>query len=233
MKTKRPGRRLDDGISLRSRLTPLVMLAAALAPSVARAQEVVQPVAPPPVIMVPVAEQPRTLVSRPIHSGGYGAPVVSYTRFGGSDSVMVGGRGGWILNHQLVIGGGGFGLANPARERMGASLDQADYRHTFGYGGLWLEYLIAPMSVVHASVGTLVGAGGISYQQFRPHMEDVESTSVFVLDPVVAVEVNVTTFLRVALQGGYRVVRGVDLATMDNGDASGFTLGTAVKFGGF
>jgi len=87
--------------------------------------------------------------------------------------------------------------------------------------------------VVHGSVGTLVGAGGISYQRFRPHMEDVESTSVFVLDPVVAVEVNVTTFLRVALQSGYRVVRGVDLATLDNGDASGFTLGAAVKFGGF
>jgi len=49
----------------------------------------------------------------------------------------------------------------------------------------------------------------------------------------VAVEVNVTTFIRVALQSGYRVVRGVDLATLSNGDASGFTLGGAVKFGGF
>lgn len=93
--------------------------------------------------------------------------------------------------------------------------------------------MIAPMSVVHGSVGTLIGAGGISYQRFSPHMEDVESTGVFVLDPVVAVEVNVTTFLRVALQGGYRVVRGVDLASLENRHASGFTLGAALKFGGF
>ena len=109
--------------------------------------------------------------------------------------------GGWILNHQLVIGGGGFGLATPARPR---AVDQADYQHTFGYGGLWLEYLIAPMNVVHGSVGTLVGAGGITYQRFRPASlaKDQKCSSVFVLDPVVAVEVNVTTFLRVALQGG-------------------------------
>jgi hypothetical protein len=213
-------------------LAASLVLAATMAPAVARAQQAFQLAPAPPVVMVPVAEQPRTLLSRPIHSGGYGAPVVSYTRFAGSDSVLVGGRGGWILNHQLVIGGGGFGLATPA-ERVGVSLDQADYRHTFGYGGLWLEYLIAPMNVVHASVGTLVGAGGISYQRFRPDMQDVESTGVFVLDPVVAVEVNVTTFLRVALQSGYRVVRGVDLATLDNSGASGFTLGGAIKFGGF
>lgn len=232
MTTSRAARNLYSFLAwARFGLAASLVLAATLAPAAARAQQAPQPT-PAPVVMMPVAEQPRTLLSRPVHSGGYGAPVVSYTRFAGSDAVLVGGRGGWILNHQLVIGGGGFGLATPA-ERVGASLDQADYRHTFGYGGLWLEYLIAPMNVVHASVGTLVGAGGISYQRFRPHMEDMESTAVFVLDPVVAVEVNVTTFLRVALQGGYRVVRGVDLATLDNGDASGFTLGTAIKFGGF
>jgi len=202
--------------------------------SVARAEEAATaaPAPPAPVVWVPAQEQPRTLLSRPIHHSGYGAPVVSYTRFADRDSVLVGGRGGWILNHQFVIGGGGFGLATPARQ---SAVDQADYQHTFGYGGLWLEYLIAPMNVVHGSVGTLVGAGGITYQRFRPASlaKDQESTSVFVLDPVVAVEVNVTSFLRIALQGGYRVVRGVDLASLSNGDASGFTLGGALKVGGF
>jgi hypothetical protein len=91
------------------------------------------------------------------------------------------------------------------------------------------------MSVVHGSVGTLVGAGGITYERFRPASlaQDQESTSVFVLDPVVAVDVNVTSFLRIALQGGYRLVRGVDLASLGNSDASGLTLGAAVKMGGF
>jgi hypothetical protein len=205
-----------------------------LPPSIARAQAV-PPQAPPPAVTAPAPEQPKTLLSRPIHSGGYGAPVVSYTRFADRDSVLMGGRGGWILNHRFVLGGGGFGLATPARQNAGALPEQADYQHTFGYGGLWLEYLVAPMNVVHGSVGTLIGAGGITYQRFRPEAlaGDVETTSVFVLDPVAGVEVNVTTFLRIAVQAGYRVVRGVDLASLGNAGASGFTLGGALKLGTF
>jgi hypothetical protein len=216
----------------RGGLAAVALAVAICVPAVARGETAAPPTAATPVVMAPAPEQPRTLLSRPIHHSGYGAPVVSYTRFADRDSVLVGGRGGWILNHQLVIGGGGFGLATPARQQ---AVDQADYQHTFGYGGLWLEYLIAPMNVVHGSVGTLVGAGGITYQRFRPASlaKDQESSSVFVLDPIVAVEVNVTTFLRVALQGGYRVVRGVDMTSLSNSGASGLTIGGALKMGGF
>jgi hypothetical protein len=204
-------------------------LAAALAPGLVHAETP----APAPAVVAPAEPQPRTLLSRPIHGSGYGAPVVSYTRFAGRDGLLIGGRGGWVINHQLVIGGGGFGLAAPSRQE--ASGDLADYRHSFGYGGLWLEYLIAPMNMVHASVGTLVGGGGISYQRYRPEalMKTVESSGVFVLDPVAAVEVNVTNHLRFAVQGGYRVVRGVELTSLGNRQASGVTLGAAVKIGGF
>jgi hypothetical protein len=214
-------------------LAAVPMTVTLLTPVVARAQTASQTT--PPAVTAPVSEQPRTLLSRPFQSGGYGAPVVSYTRFADRDAVLVGGRGGWILNHQLVIGGGGFGLATPARQKAGADPNQADHQHTFGYGGLWLEYLIAPTNVVHGSVGTLVGAGGITYERFRPEplIGAQESSSVFVLDPVVAAEVNVTSFLRLAVQGGYRVVRGVDLASLGNAGASGFTLGGLVKLGGF
>jgi hypothetical protein len=232
MTTRDAGKGLEGGSPKLGLTIRLVLLATAIAPAVARAQSATQPT-PTPVVTVPATEQPRTLLARPIHSGGYGAPVVSYTRFAGADSLLVGGRGGWVLNHQLVIGGGGFGLATPPRQTIGVAPDEADYQHTFGYGGLWLEYLIAPMSTVHGSVGTLIGAGGITYQRFRPDTHNVEKTSVFVLDPVVAVEVNVTTFLRVAVQSGYRVVRGGDLATLSNSAASGVTLGAALKFGGF
>jgi len=218
----------------RAGLSAGLLFVTILAPAAARAQPAASQ-APPPAVAVPAPEQPRTLLSHPIHSGGYGAPVVSYTRFADRDSVLIGGRGGWILNHRFVLGGGGFGLATPARQRAGALPDQADYQHTFGYGGLWLEYMIAPMNVVHGSVGTLVGAGGVTYQRFRPQalVEDVETTSVFVLDPVAGVEVNVAPFLRIAVQAGYRVVRGVDLASLGNAEASGFTLGGAIKLGGF
>jgi hypothetical protein len=199
-------------------------------PSPANAQ---QPPAAPAIARQ--AEQPRTLLASPVVSGGYGAPMVSYTRFAGSDAVLVGGRGGWVINHRLVIGGGGYGVANRVEPPAGATSYGADHQINFGYGGVWLEYLIAPMEVVHGSIGTLIGGGGINYHRYRGSgmRGDSESDEVFVLDPAVGVEVNVTTFLRFAVQAGYRIVRGVTLVALDNSDASGFTAGAVLKFGKF
>src|SRR4051794_928589 len=118
MKTN-DGRRLDGSRTTIRLAAGLALLATTLAAPPGRAQPAPQPGTPAPVVMMPVAEQPRTLLSRPFQSGGYGAPVVSYTRFAGTDSVLIGARGGWVLNHQLVIGGGGFGLARPPHESIG------------------------------------------------------------------------------------------------------------------
>ena len=180
-------------------------------------------------------EQPHTLLSGDLTHGAYGGPVVSYTRFSGCDCVLVGGRGGWIVNHQLVLGGGGFGLVTRVHPPEGATSNSADYHLNFGYGGIWIEYLIAPMQIVHASVGTLIGAGGLSYTRYRPKDadSDTHSDSVFVLDPVVAVEVNVVRFMHVALQAGYRITAGVGLKSLRNVDVSGFTFGAIAKFGSF
>lgn len=191
---------------------------------------------PTPIIgQTETPEQPRTLLASPIKSGGYGAPVVSYTRVAGEDSVLVGARGGWVINHQLVIGGGGFGLGNRIAPPAGLMPNPDDYRLNFGYGGLWVEYLIAPMRLVHGSVGTLIGAGALSVDAQRAGVspQNAASDPLFVLDPAAAVEVNLTRLVRVALEARYRIVRGVDLAGLRNGDLSGFALGGAVKIGVF
>ena len=91
------------------------------------------------------------------------------------------------------------------------------------------------MRLVHGSVGTLIGAGALNYHRFRgtAGQPDSDTDTVFVLDPTVAAEVNVTPHLRVSLGAGYRVVRGVALDGLGSADAGGFTLGGAVKLGSF
>jgi hypothetical protein len=190
---------------------------------------------PPSVVGQAPPEQPRTLLASPITSGGFGAPSVSYTQVAGDDSVLVGARGGWIINHQFVLGGGGFGLANRIAPPSGLMPNPDDYRLNFGYGGLWVEYLIAPMEVVHGSVGTLVGGGALSVDAQREGVSprNAASDSLFVLDPAAAVEVSVSRLVRVGLEARYRIVRGVDLAGLGDSDLSGFALGTVVKIGVF
>jgi hypothetical protein len=208
-----------------------ILLGLASASGLARAD------APPPPIIAQAEtpEQPRTLLTSPIKSGGYGAPVISYTQVAGEDSVLVGARGGWVINHQLVIGGGGFGLANRLAPPSGLMPNPDDYRLNFGYGGLWVEYLIAPMQLVHGSVGTLIGAGALSVDAERNGVSprNAYSDPLFVLDPAAAVEVNVSRLVRVGLEARYRIVRGVDLAGLGDGDLSGFALGGVVKIGVF
>ena len=56
------------------------------------------------------AQEETLMGSGEIASGGFGAPVVKFTEITGDPAVLVGGRGGWIVNHTFVLGAGGYGL---------------------------------------------------------------------------------------------------------------------------
>jgi len=101
--------------------------------------------------------QERTLVGHGIESGGFGGPVVKLTQVNGEFGVLVGGRGGWIINHVFVLGGGGYGLVNDAWVRGLVP----EPRLQFGYGGLELEGIVASNSLVHITVAGLVGGGAV------------------------------------------------------------------------
>ena len=58
------------------------------------------------------AQADQTLTGPYIESGGFGAPVVKMTSMMDEFAVLLGGRGGWILNRTFVLGGGGYGLVN-------------------------------------------------------------------------------------------------------------------------
>ncbi|HEY0705865.1 MAG TPA: hypothetical protein VGG33_03665 [Polyangia bacterium] len=179
-------------------------------------------------------EEMPTLIAGPITHGGFGGPMVGYTRVNGEDAVAVGARGGWLINHRLVIGGGGWGIANDLAVPKGAATDPRQQRLTFGYGGFWTEYIFTPMRLVHGSIGALIGGGGLTYQQ-----DDTDdkagsaSDAVFVVEPNVTVELNVIKAMRLALFTSYRIVRDVDLAGLDSGAVSGFSGGMMLKFGVF
>jgi hypothetical protein len=214
-------------------LITVTCLAVGSFPSVSSAQQAAPPAAPPAGQVSD--EQPRTLLSGQLTHGGFGGPMMAYTRINGDDALVMGGRGGWLINHRLVIGGGGWGVTNRVSVPAGAIADPKDYQLTFGYGGLWTEYVVAPSRLVHGSVGTLIGAGGLGYHRFRngDSHADMESDAVFVLEPTVGAELNLISFMRLALFASYRLVRGVDLAELDGGDLSGFAGGAMLKFGKF
>ncbi len=174
----------------------------------------------------------ETLIEGDFRHGGFGAPVVKFTEIDSRFGVLVGGRGGWIINGSVVIGGGGYGLANVANfeHLMNGAGDPGELE--MGYGGLELGYVHRPDKVVHVSLGLLIGAGGLTWNPDGRSGAGADD-AFFVAEPELAVVLNATTFLRAALGVSYRLTRDVELFDLRDADLSGFAAVVALKFGSF
>jgi hypothetical protein len=173
-------------------------------------------------ISSPALAQEQTLISDEFHSGGFGGPVVKFSEVANEFAVFAGARGGWIINHTLVLGIGGYGLANDISLTdfiIGRDIE-------FGYGGLELEYINSWDKLVHFTVYALVGAGGLSGNL-------IDGESVFVAEPAVNGELNVTRYFRFHFGAGYRWVIGVDSPGFSDSDFSAFYGQVTAKFGSF
>ena len=192
-------------------------------------------------IQVFAAEE--TLFSGDVSHGGFGGPVVKFSQVNGVNSVLVGGRGGWVVNHSLVIGGGGYGLVNDIKVPNVYDENGVQANLVFGYGGLELEYIGRPNKLVHYSMYMLVGAGGISnsvyeeddyeYYDDNNHYNHIEDDAVWVVEPALNVTLNVTSFFRVSAGAGYRYVGGANLTGTSNSDLSNTTFNLTFRFGKF
>jgi len=182
--------------------------------------------------------QEETLVKGDVKSSGFGGPVVKYTSVYGQSALMIGGRGGWILNHSLVIGGGGYGVVNEINAPEGVLPNQGPLDIEFGYAGLELEYIFHPKSLLHFSIYTLLGGGDNHFvRDVGPVSESNQTTGesdfVYILEPAVNAELNVTKWFRLNAGISYRLVTGVEQEELDESDFSGVAGILTFKFGKF
>jgi hypothetical protein len=184
------------------------------------------------------AAQEQTLIKGDYETGGFGAPVVKLTSINGQSAVMIGGRGGWIINHSLVLGGGGYGVVNEVDAPKGVLPEQGSLDIEFGYGGFEVEYIFHPRSLAHLSMYALIGVGTDNLvKDIGPVTESNENVTgsdlVFVLEPAVNGELNVTTWFRLNAGLSYRLVAGVNQVGLKNRDFSGVAASLTFKFGNF
>ncbi|HQW05100.1 MAG TPA: hypothetical protein PLV08_09290 [Flavobacteriales bacterium] len=192
----------------------------------------------------------RTLFGgeRDLANGGWGAPSVSFTRIMDHDALLVGGRGGWLIDHGFTLGLAGHGLVTDVPNRAydlhrsteGDSLYRGS-RFVMGYGGLLLEPIIAPRSPIHISLPIIVGAGGCGYQTFqkRQHDEglywyaDDDYQAFFVVDAGVELEFNLIRLVRLGVGASYRYTTDITLPETPKDALHGFNAGITVKVGCF
>ena len=191
----------------------------------------------------------RTLFGqgREIEHGGWGGPSTHFTSIMGHEALLVGARGGWLIDHGVTIGIAGHGLVTDVpnkaydvhRVASGDSLRRGSL-FRMGYGGLLIEPIIAPKSPVHVSLPVIIGAGGCGYQtflrrhdEFDPFTYSDDFQAFFVVEPGIELELNVIKLVRVGLGASYRYTTDLDLPETPKDALRGFNAGVTVKVGRF
>lgn len=172
----------------------------------------------------------ETLISGKPRIGGFVAPVVSMSRINDQGAVLAGLRGGITINRSFVLGLAAYGLTNDV------DVSPYDYRHLdFGYGGFFIEYVNRPHKLVHLSVHSLIGGGGLRHREdwYDDWFDGRYADAVFVFEPGLDVIVNITKHIRMGIGGSYRMVRDVELSSLDDNDISGPSASLIFKFGKF
>ena len=180
----------------------------------------------------PLMAQEETLLSGEIESGGYGGPLLKIGQINGETGIFMGGQGGWIINHRLVLGGKGYGLVNDVKVEGSENL-----KLEFGCGGALLEYIIASNRLVHLSIQSMIGAGGVRYAviDYEDDHDDIDYSddSFFVLEPGINLILNVNKNFRIGAGVTYRYVNGVEYEGLSNSDLNGVSAQVLLKFGVF
>jgi hypothetical protein len=182
----------------------------------------------------------ETFFGNNFESTGYGALSTQYSTFNGKGAAFLGAYGGWMINHKFMLGVGAYGLLTHPDGYNAAG--EADNNNEFqmGYGGVMMEYTFASSKRIHLSTNLLIGGGRVSNGYYTSrgylygsqwHVQD--ESAFYVFQPSVNVEMNMTSWFRVALGGGYRHINGSHMIGISDKSMSAPTANLTFKFGLF
>ncbi len=189
------------------------------------------------------ADETTLLTGESVH-GGFGGPVLKVSSLNGQTTFMTGGRGGWLINHVLFIGASGYDqtVDIKAPQRAVAHFAQednsiTDLKLSFDYGGLFLGYINDWENLVHYSFNTLIGRGDVSYSDASwnsGHSNHFfRKDGVFVFEPGIEAEINVTKRIRVSAGASYLWVGNLNMYGLNEGGLGGLGAVFMIKYGTF
>jgi hypothetical protein len=162
---------------------------------------------------------------------GFGGPIIEFSSVVNEFAVSSGGGGGVIINN-FFIGGYGIGLSSNhfkdisyvhPTSSSGLPFIYSNERINFGHGGFWLGGSLKPNEAIHLAYSTKLGWGSINMieednsKYLLYHFTD----NVFVIQPQIEAEMNITRWFKVNFGLGYRFVTGIDEKVLDVGSPGG------------
>jgi hypothetical protein len=190
------------------------------------------------VAMAQTGTEMKTLSKVPFNLGWYVAPDFAYTQLDGQNAYLKGFSGGLIMDHKLSVGVGGYWLANSDDFLYPETVEGYTLALSGGYGGLKLNYRLKPSSLVNVNFPLLIGGGGFEYGIHEGNPDhniedryDYLGDGFFVIEPGVAIGINIVKFMRLDVGVTYRYAPGIDFTSFTN--FNGITGNVSLKFGKF
>jgi hypothetical protein len=180
----------------------------------------------------------QTLAGKNGHHGGFGAVSFRASEFNDKDIIMVGFRGGWIINRAMAIGFEGHGIIPTAEYENIDPNNSLNSRSVGGYGGMFIEPIILSNKVVHVTFPVSGGGGWLGYivdwEQTNFYENDLIDDDVFwYVEPGAAIELNVARNFRINMGASYRFTKDLDLMSTPSSGFDAWNYFLTLKFGSF
>jgi len=167
-----------------------------------------------------------------IENGGYGALLLNIGQINGETGIFLGGQGGWIINHRLVLGVKGYGLVN----RIAVKDLQYAKLEFISWGGL-IEYTLASNNLLQLNVNSMIGSGALRFatagHQNEPGYIKYSRDVFLIVEPGINLDLKVSDAVRIGLGVAYRSASRVEYKHLGNSDLSGLSGQVMIKLGVF
>lgn len=166
-----------------------------------------------------------TATAEPVHAlvndeeadwGFFIRPEVKITPIRSQTTELAGAILGTSVDRALYLGVGGYTLVNSVSADSGALKLKA---FDMWYVGAHADYTLFSTELFHASLSGFIGGGQVN-NSGNVTAGGSESANLFVAEPDLNMEFNLTSTLELGAGIGYRFVNGADLVNLTNADLS-------------
>lgn len=160
--------------------------------------------------------------------GGYGAGTAEITWLDGKPVLAIGGYGGVLINHKLLLGAAGSNLL--FKEKVNGIKE----KFQFNYYGLFAEYKLYPTQHVHLSAAVTTAIGWLENDiksNEKGWKKDGDYT--YVIQPKLALNIKVTRFMQAQVYTNYRITGDTKSIYYHSKNFNGASAGISLLFGAF
>jgi len=165
--------------------------------------------------MTATAAPVQALVNDEVENWGFFIrPELKITSVKSQTTELAGGILGTSVGRALYLGVGAYTLINSVNGDSGALKLKA---FDIWYAGAHADYTLFSTALFHCSLSGFLGGGQVNNSAAG---SGAESANLFIAEPDLNLEFNLTTTLELGAGIGYRFVNGSDLDTLSNSDLS-------------